>query len=96
MASQPSAVDEPPSPVLALAAFARSQAATAARDTDAVAVPTLEGWVTLHASLPAGGVDGRVAIVLERSASPQSTAVRLEADGVTPGSVRSRCCWRRA
>jgi len=84
MASQPSAVDEPPSPVLALAAFARSQAATAARDTDAVAVPTLEGWVTLHASLPAGGVDGRVAIVLERSASPQSTAVRLEADGVTP------------
>ncbi len=84
MASQPSAVDEPPASVLALAAFARSQAAAAARDTDAVAVPTGEGWVTLHASLPAGGADGRVAIVLERAASPQSTAVRLEADGVTP------------
>jgi DNA-binding CsgD family transcriptional regulator len=84
MASQPSAVDEPPASVLALAAFARSQAAAAARDTDAVAVPTGEGWVTLHASLPTGGADGRVAIVLERAASPQSTAVRLEADGVTP------------
>ena len=84
MASRPAAVDEPPSPVLALAAFARRQSAAAARDTDAVAVPTGEGWVTLHASLPAGGTDGRVAIVLERAASPQSTAVRLEADGVTP------------
>jgi DNA-binding CsgD family transcriptional regulator len=84
MASRRSAVDEPPSPVLALAAFARRQAASAAHDTDAVAVPTGEGWITLHASLPAGGADGRVAIVLERAASPQSTAVRLEADGVTP------------
>ncbi len=84
MANQPSAIDEPPSSVLALAAFARGQAAAAARATDAVAVPTGEGWVTLHASLPAGGADGRVAIVLERAASPQSTAVRLEADGVTP------------
>ncbi len=75
--------ERPPSSVLALAGFARSRAG-AAGHPDAVAVPTPFGWVTLHASLPAGGLDGRVAIVLERTASPQTTAVRLEADGVTP------------
>ena len=42
------------------------------------------GWITLHASLPDGGSAGRVAIVLERTPSPQSTAIRLEAHGVTP------------
>jgi DNA-binding NarL/FixJ family response regulator len=47
-------------------------------------VPTSSGWVTLHAALPEGKADGRVAIVLERAASRQTTAVRLEADGVTP------------
>ncbi len=51
---------------------------------DAVAVPTSSGWITLHASLPEGRADGRVAVVLERAMSPQATAVRLEADGVTP------------
>jgi DNA-binding NarL/FixJ family response regulator len=33
--------------------------------------------------LPDGGTAGRVAIVVERTASPASTAVRLEAHGVT-------------
>jgi DNA-binding CsgD family transcriptional regulator len=73
----------PPSPVLALAAFTRSKASTAGADGDAVAVPTSSGWVTLHASLPEGRAEGRVAIVLERASSRQSTAIRLEADGVT-------------
>ncbi len=76
--------ERPPSPVLALADFARSRAEAADDSVDAVAVPTSSGWVTLHASLPEGTADGRVAIVLERAASRQSTAVRLEADGVTP------------
>ena len=50
---------------------------------DAVAVPGRDGWITLHASLPEGEAGGRVAIVLERGSSPQTTAVRLETHGVT-------------
>ena len=57
---------------------------------DTVAVPTPSGWITLHASLPEGGADGRVAIVLERTASPQTTALRLEAHGVTRPRARDR------
>jgi DNA-binding CsgD family transcriptional regulator len=72
-----------PTPVLALAGFTRSRSHTLDRQPDTVAVPTSSGWITLHASLPAGGADGRVAIVLERTASPQTTAIRLEAHGVT-------------
>ena len=45
--------------------------------------PDPAGWITLHASLPDGDADGRVAIVLERAVSPQSTALRLEVHGVT-------------
>jgi DNA-binding CsgD family transcriptional regulator len=72
-----------PTPVLALAGFTRSQSHNLDRQPDTVAVPTPAGWITLHASLPEGGADGRVAIVLERTASPQTTAIRLEAHGVT-------------
>jgi DNA-binding CsgD family transcriptional regulator len=50
---------------------------------DVVAVPSALGWITLHASLPNGGADGPVAIVLERSASRRATALRLETYGVT-------------
>ena len=72
-----------PSPVLALAGFTRGRSHDPDRQPDTVAVPTPSGWITLHASLPEGGADGRVAIVLERTASPQTTAIRLEAHGVT-------------
>ena len=48
-----------------------------------MAVPSRDGWITLHASLPDGGSDGQVAVVLERSATPQMRAVHLEAHGVT-------------
>jgi DNA-binding CsgD family transcriptional regulator len=68
-----------PAAVLALAGFVRGQPAGRG---DAVAVPTSSGWVTLHASLPDAAGD-RVAIVLERAVTAQSTAVRLETDGVT-------------
>ena len=73
-----------PSPLLSLAAFTRT--AHIGSDARAVAVPTASGWITLHASLPDGGATGRVAIVLERATSPQSTAVALEAQTscVTP------------
>jgi DNA-binding CsgD family transcriptional regulator len=73
----------PPTPLLALASFTRTRIHTAEGEPDVVAVPTRSGWITLHASLPDGRSDGRVAIVLERTPSPQSTAIRLEAHGVT-------------
>jgi DNA-binding CsgD family transcriptional regulator len=71
----------PPNAVLALAEHTRR--APAGNEAKTVAVPTAAGWITLHASLPDGSTPGRVAIVLERSASPAATAVRLEAHGVT-------------
>ena len=74
-------VEMVPSPILALANFIRGQPGPT---VDAVAVPTSSGWITLHASLPEGRANGCVAVVLERAMSPQATAVRLEADGVTP------------
>ncbi len=71
-------------PVIALASYARGRGREAGVEPDVVAVPTRSGWITLHASLPRGAADGQVAIVLERSATPHTTAVRLEAHGVTP------------
>ena len=71
----------PPSAVLALAEHTRR--APVDDEARTVAVPTGAGWITLHASLPEGSTSGRVAIVVERSASPAATAVRLEAHGVT-------------
>jgi DNA-binding CsgD family transcriptional regulator len=85
MRSSAVTTDRTPTALLALAAFARRHhAAGADGEPDIVAVPTRSGWITLHASLPDGRADGRVAIVLERTATPQATALRLEADGVTP------------
>ena len=74
----------PPTPLLALAAITRRRRSEATGAPDVVAVPTPSGWITLHASLPDGPAGGQVAIVLERTASPQATALRLEAYGVTP------------
>jgi DNA-binding CsgD family transcriptional regulator len=79
--SATSSEDAPPGGVLALAAFARTRGA---HGSSAVAVPSAGGWITLHASLPDGGAEGRVAIVLEKAATPEATAVRLETHGVTP------------
>jgi DNA-binding CsgD family transcriptional regulator len=75
--------DIPPSAVLALAEYTRRSPPAHDDHARTVAVPTGAGWITLHASLPDGGTAGRVAVVIERSASPASTAVRLEAHGVT-------------
>jgi DNA-binding CsgD family transcriptional regulator len=75
--------ETPPVALLALASFLRGRSGSAGPQSDAVAVPTSSGWITLHASLPDGRAAGRVAIVLERSSTPQATALRLEAHGVT-------------
>ena len=74
--------ETPPTPLLAVAGYARRDP-TGGGAGNSVAVPTAAGWLTLHASLPDGAAGGRVAIVLEYAATPQATAVRLEADGVT-------------
>lgn len=77
------AQDTPPSAVLALAAFLRAAPHEADAHGRTVAVPAAAGWMTLHGSLPDGAAGGRVAVVLERTASPQATAIQLEAHGVT-------------
>jgi DNA-binding NarL/FixJ family response regulator len=69
-----------PTAVAALAAHARRAARDGRAQPEVVALPSGLGWITLHASLPG---DGRVAIVLERSASERATALRLETYGVT-------------
>ncbi len=76
--------ETPPTALLALAAYARTRNRDVNGRPDVVAVPGADGWITLHASLPEGPNAGRVAIVVERSATRQLTALRLEAHGVTP------------
>ena len=71
--------DAPPSSVIAVAGAARSVGAT-----DAVSIPGGGGWITMHASLPEGRADGRVAIVLERARGRESATLQLETYGVTP------------
>jgi DNA-binding CsgD family transcriptional regulator len=66
-----------PSAVLSLARFARRGGA------EVVTVPSALGWLTLHASLPEGQADGRVAIVVEPAVSRQSAILRLELHGAT-------------
>lgn len=70
--------DSVPIAVIGLASYARR------RTGHVVTVPGSEGWVTLHASLPGGAGDGRVAVVIERAAARESATLRLEAHGVTP------------
>jgi DNA-binding CsgD family transcriptional regulator len=72
-----------PTALAALSGHARRSAREGNGQPDLVAVPSPLGWITLHASLPDGRADGRVAIVLERSASERATALRLETHGVT-------------
>jgi DNA-binding CsgD family transcriptional regulator len=72
-----------PTSLVVLAGHARRSARDGNAQPDVVAVPSAVGWITLHASLADGHADGRVAIVLERSASQRATALRLETHGVT-------------
>jgi DNA-binding NarL/FixJ family response regulator len=72
-----------PAALLALAQFTRSRARAEEGGPAAVAVPSALGWITLHASLPEGGADGQVAIVVDRATTEQASAVRLEVHGVS-------------
>jgi DNA-binding NarL/FixJ family response regulator len=72
-----------PSALLALAAHARRSSREGTPEPDVVAVPSALGWITLHASLPDGAAEARVAIVLERAAGRHVTALRLETHGVS-------------
>jgi DNA-binding CsgD family transcriptional regulator len=67
-------------PVLALASFVRSAPDGGQGGRNVVTVPSSDGWVTLHASLPG---DARVAVVLERATGSRAATVRLEAFGAT-------------
>lgn len=73
-----------PVAVLALAAATRSRSGVR-RHTDAegLTLPSRNGWVTLHASLPDGTRSDRVAIIVERARSERVAAVRLLAYGLT-------------
>jgi DNA-binding NarL/FixJ family response regulator len=74
----------PPVAVLGLASFVRGgDRHDAAARRSQVTLPSAIGWITLHASLPAGPRSGRVAVVLERATGPQSATLRLEVSGVT-------------
>jgi DNA-binding CsgD family transcriptional regulator len=75
--------ERPPGALLAVAAHARQAAREGRAHPGAVAIPTGSGYVTVHAALPEGHAGGDVALVLERAPSPQATALRLEAHGVT-------------
>jgi DNA-binding CsgD family transcriptional regulator len=81
----PSAPEESPPPaILALAAIARSQATADARHFEGgLCVPTRDGWLALHASLPDGAGSKRVAIVIQPARSEQTASLRLEAYGLT-------------
>ncbi len=70
-------------PVLALASFVRGAPEAGQGGLNAVTVPSSDGWITLHASLPGPPGDGRIAIVLERAGGARSATVRLEAFGAT-------------
>jgi DNA-binding CsgD family transcriptional regulator len=73
----------PPVAVLGLASFVRGDRYHAAPRSSQVTLPSLIGWITLHASLPDGPRTGRVAVVLERATGVQSATLRLEVSGVT-------------
>ncbi len=75
--------EHPPGALLAMAAHARRAAREGREHPGAVAFPTASGYITVHAALPEGHGGGDVALVLERAPSPQATALRLEAHGVT-------------
>jgi len=71
-----------PAAVLTIAAEVRNYSRTG-RSAPPLHVPTSSGWLTLYGSLPDGGSDGRVAIVLQRSGAEYSVPLRLEAFGLT-------------
>ena len=71
-----------PASVLIVAAQTRA-AGRAGRRPEPLHVPTSEGWVTLHGSLPTGPRD-RVAVVIQGTPEDQAVPLRLEAFALSP------------
>jgi DNA-binding CsgD family transcriptional regulator len=71
-----------PAPVLIVAAQTRA-AGRDGRQPAPLQVPTAQGWVTLHGSLPSGPRD-RVAIVLQATPEAQAAPLRLETFALSP------------
>ena len=71
-----------PVPALSLAAEVRRQGRDG-RFAQPLHLPTSEGWLTLHGSLPDGASTARVAIVVQRAGEEYAVPLRLEAFGLT-------------
>jgi len=71
-----------PAAALSIAAEVRRQGRIG-RSAPPLHVPTSSGWLTLYGSLPGGGTDGRVAIVVQRADAEYAVPLRLEAFGLT-------------
>ena len=71
-----------PAPLLVVAAQTRA-AGQEGRQPEPLQVPTAQGWISLHGSLPEGAT-GRVAVVVQATPEVDAAPLRLEAFGLTP------------
>ena len=71
-----------PVPVLTLAAEVRRRGREGSNAAP-LHIPTSDGWLTLHGSLPDEDATGRVAIVVQRAGEEYAVPLRLEAFGLT-------------
>ncbi|HEX2884494.1 MAG TPA: LuxR C-terminal-related transcriptional regulator [Candidatus Limnocylindria bacterium] len=70
--------------IVSLAEKARQAANGCADEVATARLPTKEGgWVVAHASMLDGGVDGRVAVMLQPAREPQIASLIVEAHGLT-------------
>jgi DNA-binding CsgD family transcriptional regulator len=73
-----------PMPILSIAATARQERRDHLPDAAvALHVPTRDGWLSLHASLPSGTRSQRVAIVIQPASPEYIAPLRLETYGLT-------------
>jgi hypothetical protein len=73
-----------PMPILSIAATARQKRRDHLPDaTVALHVPTRDGWLSLHASLPSGTRSQRVAIVIQHALPEYVAPLRLETYGLS-------------
>lgn len=80
----PSTYETVPLPVLTVASMARRSAhADPPGPPPSLEVPTAGGWLSLHASVPQGSADGRVAVVVQPAAEERSVGLELESCGLT-------------
>jgi DNA-binding CsgD family transcriptional regulator len=71
-----------PAPILVIAAQTRAAGKDGGQPAP-LHVPTAQGWLTLHGSLPEGPT-GRVAVVLQSTSEADAAPLRLEAFALSP------------